>query len=332
MQRLKISAGLLVACACFATAYAGTLDCPTVGNPCNDTTPSLGRFIIKVTDPALAAILTGASVPGWDAADKIFLSPLLSDQNTIIGRSAPFSDGSASDTNGVTVGVTGGGVTALPNQKDPSMLPAGFPSGSNNDEVHTAILNFDLQGGGLSVTAGAAMPGGSPNAGKSSPGEVESIGCAQINGGPACNDFPANSFFDVFVEVTLPGGLGSVHNDTALVVQNASIDALPPKVVYVHGTTSTVNIIADANGPGNAWLAGDTLGTFVLTGHGVQYTPADKGKFNQQFDNLAQTQTNLSPSALGFVESQLGLPEPSTWVMLWGGLGLVGAGRLRRRK
>jgi hypothetical protein len=188
------------------SASGGTFACaagPTA--QCNDVTSSLGQFIVQVNGPDRPAF---AGVPGFDPTSGLFISPVLFDANTIIGRSAPLSEGTAADNNGVITGVaqTVGGVTVAPVMvKDPSSVPAGFERNSN-DEVHTAVLNLDLTAGPFSVTAGASAPAGSFAAGKLNPGEVESLGCASIATGTPCNDFPANSFFDVFAEGQYPFG------------------------------------------------------------------------------------------------------------------------------
>jgi hypothetical protein len=291
--------------------YAATLNSNCAGGgapPCNDQTTSLGKFLISVAAP-FQPMFTG--MPGYDATDHIFVSPLLSDQNTVIGRSSSFGDGSANDTtNPIQIGA---GSMALTGTGDPSVVPSGFPTG--NDEIHTAILSMDLQGGGFQVLAGSnaqAVNASVPN----SFGEVEA--------GQNSADFPAKSFFDVFVEIEIPG-LGTAHNDTALVVQNGDITSLPPHVIYTHGgSVGSVNIVLDS-GP----FSGDILGTFLLTGHGVSYTPGQAGVFNNQFDQLVDT-AGFSPAVTGRLHNALGLPEPGTWMMLLGGLGLVGTRRLRR--
>jgi hypothetical protein len=85
-------------------------------------------------------------------------------------------------------------------------------------------------------------------------------------------DFPAESFFDVFVEVDLPpGGVfpgATVYNPIAMLVTQDTIYSLPPKVIYIHGNTSAVPVRFRDNDPGGAWLAGDFFGFLVLAGHG----------------------------------------------------------------
>ena len=95
-------------------------------------------------------------------------------------------------------------------------------------------------------------------------------------------DFPAQSFFDVFVEVTLPpvpytisysdfpAGGAVLYNDASdpLLIENLSLTELPPTVTYVHGQSTAVPIrFKNSNPP--YWAAGDVLGYLTLAGHGV---------------------------------------------------------------
>jgi len=293
---------------------AGPLDCATPGSPCNDQITSLGRFVVDITNPAIQAIFAGSPPPGYDPSSHLFMSPLLFDPNTLIGRSTSFADGSADDTtNPIPVGT---GPMAITTTGDPALKPSGFPTG--NTEIHTAVLDMNLAAGGFQVLAGASMTAHHQN----SPGEVESIGGA---------GFPASSFFDIFVDVEIPG-LGTLYTDAPLLVQNPSIDALPPTVIYVHGASSPAPLKFNAGGP--AWSAGDTLGTILLSGHGANYSPNgtgqnnDAGAFNQQFKQLADSSGD--PRLATFVDAQL--PEPSTTVLLFSALAALGSRAIRRKR
>jgi hypothetical protein len=94
-------------------------------------------------------------------------------------------------------------------------------------------------------------------------------------------DFPARSFFDIFVEVSLPPLPGTessmafppggaiLTNDTALIVTNLNLNTLPPTVVYLHGAVPTaVPLRFKFNNP-PYWAAGELFGTLVLAGHGT---------------------------------------------------------------
>jgi hypothetical protein len=278
-------------------------NCPGATLPCNETVNSLGTFIINVA-PAFQPYFAG--VPGYDPVSHIFLSPLLSDPNTMVGLSAPFLN-SGSPVSGVTIGT---GANALANQSTPGVLPSGFSQTAGNDTILTALQNLDLTGGGISVTAGAAAPSGTPT----SNGEVQ----ANQN----ASDFPAFSFFDVFVDISLPGGFGSFHNSTPLIVESPSVTTLPPTVVYVHGGgLAPVSIIGDTN---NASFAGDSLGTFMLAGHGVNFntTPQDEAAFDKFFAEDVANDSDFNQEERNFVDRQL-VPEPASWTMLFSELVLI---------
>jgi hypothetical protein len=66
-----------------------------------------------------------------------------------------------------------------------------------------------------------------------------------------------------------------------LIVKNPNLTALPPRVVYLHDTSTVVPILfKNANPP--KWNANDILGYFVLAGHGIGFTnsQSDVDEFN----------------------------------------------------
>jgi hypothetical protein len=66
-----------------------------------------------------------------------------------------------------------------------------------------------------------------------------------------------------------------------LIVKNSNLPALPPRVVYLHDTSTVVPILfLNVNPP--KWNANDILGYFVLAGHGVGFTnsQSDVNEFN----------------------------------------------------
>lgn len=238
----------------------------------DDTAPSLGTFEIFIA-PNFQAMMTG--YPGYNVGTGILTSPVLSDPTTIIGRSAPHLDGSPPDVNGTPVGSAG----VIVADANFTIVPPGFQGPPGTREVHTRIADFNIAGlGGLvMVRAGASAPG-RPD----SVGEVESL--SDASGDPNL-DFPAQSFFDVFVEVDLPplGGFpgGTLRNDIPLLVMNNNLQRFPPHVIYIHGQTAAVPVVFLADDPGNAWLAGDLFGWLSLAGHGMNFadTPADRQEF-----------------------------------------------------
>lgn len=256
---------------------------PALGD---DLTSSLGSFKIQITNQ-FAPLFNGCQ--GFN--NPILASPTMYDSGTKVGRSDPLLDGSANDQNGVPVGSAGTVVSE-------AMLtpPPGFPctgangacsSGANTREVHTEVRSLKMVnlGGPLPIVrAGvyydSATTQNPPS--RVSPGEVESH--SGPNGAPA-NDFPASSFFDIFVRVDMPacGNFpgATLYNTMPLIVKNANLTQFPPRIVYLHDTSSVVPILfLTANPP--LWNADDILGYFVLAGHGIGFTnsTSDVNEFN----------------------------------------------------
>jgi hypothetical protein len=151
---------------------------------------------------------------------------------------------------------------------------------------------MDLAVGPVHVRAGTAAPSR-----PISPGEVES----HSTSGLAADDWPAESFFDVFVEIDLPvlGAFpgGTLYNPTALLVHNAKLVSFPPKVVYIHENHSAVPVVFKTTNPG-FWQAGDLFGYLVLAGHGANFT--DVQQFEDAVAAVEQTQGEMPvPAAVG---------------------------------
>ncbi len=111
-------------------------------------------------------------------------------------------------------------------------------------------------------------------------------------GNPDNTDFPADSFFDIYVEITLPPVPGSVSADAfpaigavltntlPLIITATDLAGFPPSVVYTHtGAPDNQFAVAlkfrdDGNfktgisGP-RYYYAGDTFGYVLLAGHGL---------------------------------------------------------------
>jgi hypothetical protein len=252
----------------------------------DDNTSSLGSFKIQVNNQ-YATMFAGC--PGF--SNPILSSPTMYDPLTRVGRSNALLDGSADDINGVPVGTAGTIVKE-------SMLfpPPGYPcngatgacsSGPNTREIHTEVRSLkmvNLGGGSPVVRAGlwydSATTQNPPS--RISPGEVESHSGP---GGLPANDLPGSSFFNIFVQVDVPacGGFpgATLYNSSPLIVKNPNLTALPPRVVYLHDSSTVVPILfLNANPP--KWNANDILGYFVLAGHGVGFTnsQSDVNEFN----------------------------------------------------
>jgi len=240
--------------------------------PITDTTQSLGQFTI-VVNPAFVPYVSGSNTPAgftFNSATSELTSPLLYDPSTQIDRSATTTVGSAAYNAGLTVG--NGGANGTVSASSISVLPTGYTPTAGEDTVFTQIHTFDLSnGGGTSVTAGAAAAGQ-----PASVGEVVSNATGANIGNPA-NDFPATSFFDIFVDVNVPGLGSPLTNSTPLVIQNPAITSFPPVVIYTHGNSSAVPLMLTAGNNFGPGTAGDIFGVITLAGHGAGYSDSASG-------------------------------------------------------
>jgi len=121
-------------------------------------------------------------------------------------------------------------------------------------------------------------------------------------GGP---DFPASSFFDVFVQVDIPPCAdfpgATFYNIMPLIVKNDNLMGFPPKVSYLHDSSSIVPILflkTDTAASPPRWLKDDVFGYFLLAGHGV-------GVAQSEFEGFIQGQPD---AACPFVPP---IPTPS---------------------
>jgi hypothetical protein len=280
---------------------------PPIGD---DNTSSLGSFKIQVTNQ-FAPLFAGC--PGFN--NPILSSPTLYDPATRIGRSDALLDGGAADTAGVPVGTAGTvvseGMLIPPPGYPCAGAPAGCMSGANTREIHTEVRSLKMVnlGGPLPVVRAGVWYDSStvqnpPS--KVSPGEVES---QSGPGGAAVNDLPGSSFFDIFVRVDMPAcgkfPGATLYNALPLIVKNPNLTALPPRVVYLHDTSSVVPILfLNANPP--LWNKDDVLGYFVLAGHGVGFTnsQSDVNEFNTFMSQQSFTCVTTSGTTAGSTETQ----------------------------
>lgn len=162
-------------------------------------------------------------------------TPVLTDSATLVLRSLAHRDDDAADT-GATVGDGTSGDANDTGARtvgdvDLSWVPFGIAGGKVpgvTREVHTELLSLNLVGGGWTGRAGPSQAPDQPR----SLGEVVS---QDATGDPA-NDFPADSFFDVFFEIDTPASAGgmTVFNVDPFVVRT-TITTFPPfGGAYVH--------------------------------------------------------------------------------------------------
>jgi len=276
----------------------------------DDATTSLGSFKIQINNN-FAGMFNNC--PGYDSVSHVLQSPTLYDGGTIIGRSnislddgdrffSPFRRGGA---------IVGMAEDVIP--FDTLIPPAGYPcyhdrtscfSGTGSRQVITEIRSLKMMANGVVVRAGVFYndPVDKFTPERASPGRVVSrIGPIAD---PA-HDFPASSFFDVYVRVDIPEcGIGpnhfpggTVNNLVPLIVKNAFLDKFPPRIVYLHDASTIVQIVFVSDNP-PFWLAGDVLGLFLLAGHGVGFTnsPTDTAEFEKIMQGVPPIQCPLSNS------------------------------------
>lgn len=259
-----------------------------------DWTFSLATFTVKVYDQAFVDALAGCwpydaqnpRLGGWDAGAQEFHSPLMDDlgsgcpphgSGTTIWRSDPHHDGDQADEDGTEVGEEGSG--RYVKDDDFEFVPDRFRGPNGTPEVHTELvcLNMVRPGIGLALRAGWFFLDLAK-----SPGEVRS----KNEGG----DFPARSFFNVYVAVDLPpcGNSfegGTVYNEDPLVVTNDDLHGFPPRVIYVHGETNAVRVVFGQDDPN---YRGKTLGFITVAGHGVASAddPFTDDEFWEEWEKL----------------------------------------------
>jgi hypothetical protein len=293
---------------------------PFPPGPDNDSSTSLGVFRIYI-QPPFRPLIASIGLPPcdssispqgcYDGLDTFRLtSPVLYDRATIIARSNPHIDGSPPDVGGTPTGV---GIHAtVVGDGHHSVLPP-FEGPPGVTEVHTAVAMMvmeDILSLGIMVRAGHTL--GLPLC----PGEVES------NTPPVFTDLPGESFFDVFVEVTFPTpvGVAVLRNPVPLLVQNDSLDHLPPTVVYIHENSSAVPVRFDNSNPPH-WNAGDLLGYMVLAGHGYSF---DLGPGREPQEGLFEFLTIMNEH--DSADGEMPLPPEACCVNRGNADGIVGVG------
>ena len=282
--------------------------------PTNGATFSIGVFQI-VVDPNFAFLFAPSNsfsyYPGYAGPGSgILTGPVMFDGNTMIGESAshvrpatvfPVAVGTPDQYPPNTT------YSNILGYTDYALYPPPFTNAPNGvDEIFTEIEQMDLVGytgtsndpcsdprvptissgstglggGGAQVTVKAGP--GAMGIGSSLPMNRRSIGMVQQITNGASSDFPAQSFFDIYVEVDLPPVPGTaanydfptngavLYNDASdpLFIENLDLTNLPPTATYIHGNTTAVPILFKYSNP-PYWAAGDVLGYLTLAGHGV---------------------------------------------------------------
>ncbi len=230
----------------------------------DDSTTSLGSFRIRVL-PAFDSLMK--ELPAWYNSTTHRLDTWTQyDSTTVIGRSNPHLDGDLSDLGGTPVGTAG----TVVSDASFSIRPVGFEGPVGTREVHTELWNMNMgYSWGIMIRAGISAPNQLV-----CPGETES----KSSSGVPSNDFPAESFINLFLEMDLPaqGSFpgGVLYNQQALLMAADTLNAFPPKVIYAHQNPLAVPMRFVNADPGGAWEADELMGHMVLGGLGVSYTDA----------------------------------------------------------
>jgi hypothetical protein len=335
--------------------------------PGDEPSFSIGVFQLTV-NPSFAYLFTpypntpgNYYYPGFSPAGGVLTSPMMydfTDTKIAVSASHVRNVGSPTyftspDASGVRVGTSAIYPAFFPDfipNYSPryANLPPAFANAPNGiDEIMTEIESFNLattigSAGQLNcsvhdsrvpsvpvsinmVVAGPAFIPGLPQ-------NRRSIGMVQqLAPTVAGTDFPAQSFFDIFVEVTMPQVPGNnsandfpgllsgiplpsgqtqdgavLYNDAnnPLVIVNTNVTSLPPTAVYIHGVTLAVPLkFKYANPP--YWAADEVIGYLVLAGHGVLPNPSN------DCAKVAAAVNTLLDQTLGPVGSPLpGMPVP----------------------
>ena len=202
-------------------------------------------------------------------------SPRLDDPASIVGRSDPFAEGDEQPCADIFgAGPDGDYPNTALCAPDPCPFPGDFPEGPNTRwEVHTEILSFHLQGDGYAVRAGQAYWDNATPLVRNrffqhSFGEVAS----HYEGDPEDRnlDFPADSVFSAYVQVTTP--VGDFYNAHPMILRARQITQFPPDFglphsSYIHDPSFPAVALYNASGLHVAYLK-----TAGHTGEGEEKT------------------------------------------------------------
>jgi hypothetical protein len=212
----------------------------------DDVTTSLGQFQLILDQtwrPIFDLIMPNSPLGGTLVTRHLKLyhngtltSPTLYDPATTIGRSDSFVAGEPQETSGALAGRAPGRTYVRDSQ---IAVRPGWPAPTNGvHELHTFLKSMHLTDSfttrvGFSVTAGMQAP-------------TRPVCAGQVEGGSPLSDFPANSFFNVYVVVDLPAGglLPPIQlvNVDPLLVQQTNIFSLPPRIIYQHEDSTAVSM------------------------------------------------------------------------------------------
>ena len=267
----------------------------------DDLTPSLGQFQV-VLDQAWVkifdALITNSPLANVSSTKHIklyhhgvFTSPTLYDPATMIGRSDPFVTGSPEEFAGSLTGQAPGRTYVNDGQLVIHPKWPGPPAGAR--EIHTFLKSMHMTDS-LTTRIGFSVRAGMQAASRP-------VSAGQVEGSSPTNDFPANSFFNVYVVVDLPAGgaLPAIQlvNVDPLLVQQTNISSFPPHVVYQHENSTAVPVYFNADstihdpttGTDIHVTRGTLFGQLTLAGHGVSFSSVEVEAFQNEIENENST-------------------------------------------
>jgi len=220
----------------------------------------------------------------------VLTSPTLYDPATTIGRSDSFVAGAPQETVGALAGAAPGRTYVKDSQMTVRPTWPEAPNGVH--AIHTFLKSMHLTDSfttrvGFSVKAGMLAP-------------TRPVCAGEVEGGTPLQDFPARSFFNVYVQVDLPSGglLPPIQlvNVDPLLVQQTNLFSFPPRLVYVHENSSAVPmyfnndcIIHDPSAGDISVTRGTLFGQLTLAGHGVSFSQVEIESFQAEFENEEAT-------------------------------------------
>jgi hypothetical protein len=217
----------------------------------DDLAPSLGQFQIVLdqnwvktfdilmTNSPLVNVFSTKHIRLYHRG--VFTSPTLYDPQTVIGRSDPLASGSPQDIGGALAGRAPGRTYVRDSQMTVHPTWPGPTNGMR--EIHTFLKSVHMTDSlttrvGFSVRAGTQAT-------------TRPVSAGQIEGASAGSDFPAKSFFNVYVIVDIPpGGLIppiQLVNVDPLLVQQTNVFSFPPRLIYIHENSTTVSMYFNAD-------------------------------------------------------------------------------------
>jgi hypothetical protein len=269
----------------------------------DDVTSSLGQFQI-VLDQAFVKvfniIMTNSPLADTLVTRRLRLyhngvltSPTLYDPTTTIGRSDPFIEGGIEETIGALAGRAPGRTYVRDSQL---IVRPAWPEPTNGaHEVHTFLKSMHLVDSfttriGFSVKAGMLAP-------------TRPVCAGQVEAATASSDFPAKSFFNVYVVVDLPSGgfLPPIQlvNVDPLLVQQTNLFSFPPRLIYQHENSTAVSMYFNRDCVITNPITGEQIpaprgtlfGQLTLAGHGVSFSSFDIDTFQTEIETEAENGT-----------------------------------------